>query len=63
MVKEGAIVMIQVDDRVRYKNVLGEWHEGTVLKVNKVTYRIVNASNFKILSIKKDHVEKMELAN
>lgn len=55
--------MIQVDDRVRYKNVLGEWHEGTVLKVNKVTYRIVNASNFKILSIKKDHVEKMELAN
>ena len=56
-------MIIQVDDRVRYKNVLGEWHEGTVLKVNKVTYRIVNSSNFKILSIKKDHVEKMEMAN
>lgn len=55
--------MIQVDDRVRYRNVLGEWHEGTVLKVNKVTYRIVNDKNFKILSIKKDQVEKMDKAN
>ena len=62
MIKEGEIV-IQVDDRVRYRNVLGEWHEGTVLKVNKVTYRIVNDKNFKILSIKKDQVEKMEKAN
>ncbi|MCK4259537.1 MAG: hypothetical protein KAX49_11205 [Halanaerobiales bacterium] len=55
--------MIQVDDRVKYKNVLGEWHEGTVLKVNKVTYRIVNNNNFKILSIKKEQVEKLEQAN
>ncbi|WP_164731067.1 hypothetical protein [Anoxybacter fermentans] len=55
--------MIKVNDRVRYKNVLGEWHEGTVLKVNKVTYRIVNDKNFKILSIRKDHVEKLENVN
>ena len=55
--------MISVDDRVRYKNVLGEWHEGTVLKVNKVTYRIVNDKNFKVLSIKKDNVEKLQQAN
>lgn len=48
--------MIKVDDRVRYKNVLGEWHEGTVVKVNNTTYRIAT-DGFKVLSIKKNRVE------
>ncbi|WP_164730896.1 hypothetical protein [Anoxybacter fermentans] len=52
--------MIQVDDRVRYKNVLGDWEEGVVIKINKTTYRIVNNKNFKVLSIRKENVEKIE---
>lgn len=51
--------MIQVDDRVRYKNVLGEWHEGTVIKVNSATYRIAT-DGLTILSIKKNRVELIE---
>lgn len=48
--------MIQVDDHVRFKNVLGEWHEGTVIKVNSATYRIAT-DGITILSIKKNKVE------
>lgn len=53
-------MLIQVDDRVRYKNVLGQWEEGVVIKINKTTYRIVNSRNFKVLSIRKDNVEKKD---
>ena len=52
--------MIQVDDKIRYKNVLKEWEEGVVIKINKTTYRIVNSKNFKVLSIRKENVEKIE---
>lgn len=52
--------MIQVDDRVQYKNVLGQWEDGVVIKINKTTYRIVNSRNFKVLSIRKDNVRIKE---
>ena len=51
--------MIQVNDRVRFKNVLGEWHEGRVIKVNSATYRIATGG-LTILSIKKSKVELIE---
>ena len=53
-------MMIQIDDRVRYRNVLGAWEDGVVIKINKTTYRIVNNRNFKVLSIRKENVEKIE---
>ncbi|MCK4260000.1 MAG: hypothetical protein KAX49_13555 [Halanaerobiales bacterium] len=49
--------MIQVDNRILYKNVLGHWEEGVVIKINKTTYRIVNNKNFKVLSIRKENVK------
>ena len=58
--KKGVKKLIQVDDRVLYKNVLGEWEEGVVIKINKTTYRIVNNRNFKVLSIRKDNVKAKE---
>lgn len=54
--------MIQVDDRVIYKNVLGQWEHGVVIKINKTTYRIVNSKNFKVLSIRKENVQLDENA-
>ncbi len=49
-----------VDEQVMYKNILGEWHEGTILKVNNTTIRILNTQKFKILSIKRENVLTME---
>lgn len=49
---------IQVDDQVRYTNILGEQRLGVVLKINKDTYRIIDTNNLKILSIKKERVKK-----
>ncbi|MCK4261403.1 MAG: hypothetical protein KAX49_20710 [Halanaerobiales bacterium] len=49
-----------VDDEIMYKNVLGEWHKGIILKVNNTTIRILNANKFKILSIKRPNVMLLE---
>ncbi len=46
----------RVDDEVMYKNILGEWHKGIIIKVNNTTIRILNAAKFKILSIKRENV-------
>ena len=51
--------MIKINDRVRYRDVLGVWHEGEVIKVNKVSYRIIT-DDFKFLSISKNKVELLE---
>lgn len=51
---------IQVDDEVMYRNILGEWHQGTVIKVNNTTVRILNKKEFKILSLKWDNVLSMD---
>lgn len=51
---------IKVDDEVMYKNILGEWHQGTVIKVNNTTIRILNKREFKILSLKWENVLSME---
>lgn len=51
---------IQVDDEVMYKNILGEWHQGTVIKVNNTTVRILNKKEFKILSLKWENVLSMD---
>lgn len=48
------------DDQIMYKNILDEWHEGTILKVNNTTIRILNTTKFKILSIKRENVLTME---
>lgn len=50
---------IQIDDEVMYKNILGEWHQGTVIKVNNTTVRILNKKEFKILSLKWENVISM----
>ncbi|AZR72768.1 hypothetical protein BBF96_04790 [Anoxybacter fermentans] len=49
-----------VDDQVMYRNILGEWHKGTVIKVNNTTIRILNKDEFKVLSIKPENVLTME---
>ena len=41
-----------VDDEVMYRDILGEWHKGEILKVNNTTIRILNKDEFKILSLK-----------
>lgn len=45
-----------IDDQIMYKNILGEWHEGTILRVNNTTIRILNTKRFKILSVKHENV-------
>lgn len=58
--KIGSERKFQVDDEVMYRNILGEWHQGTVIKVNNTTIRILNKSEFKILSLKWENVFSME---
>lgn len=47
---------IKVNDQIMYKNILGEWHPGVVIKVNNTTVRILNKDEFKILSLKWENV-------
>lgn len=49
-------VKFSIDDQIMYKNILGEWHEGTILRVNNTTIRILNTKRFKILSVKHENV-------
>lgn len=49
-------VKFAIDDQIMYKNILGEWHEGTILRVNNTTIRILNTKRFKILSVKHENV-------
>lgn len=49
-----------VDDVVMYRDILGEWHKGEILKVNNTTIRILNKDEFKILSLKPGSVFTLE---
>ena len=51
---------IKVNDQIMYKNILGEWHPGVVIKVNNTTVRILNKEEFKILSLKWENVLTLE---
>lgn len=54
------ILGLEVDDQVMYKNILGEWHQGVVIKTNNTTVRILNTKEFKILSLKYESVLPLE---
>lgn len=51
--------MIRINCQVEYKNVLGEWHNGEVIGINKATYRIIDPVSYKIMSISKNKVRRI----